>query len=95
MPSSKRLPKGLSINPMEGKIVYRLYDTDIVTIDTRLNGFTLNTGGHYTNHTKKCMNIALLPFGFNVTQKQGQWSIDKVDQDNYRPLNYYDGITIY
>jgi hypothetical protein len=89
----KKLPKGLSITPTPTQTVARLYNTNIVVIDHKLDGVTLNTGGWSTKHTKKCMNIVLEPLGYHVYQKAYQWYI--YDRKKDITTNYADGISIY
>lgn len=73
------LPKGLSITPYKGITIARLYNTNIVTIDSGSNTITLNNGGWNTKHTKKCMNIVLAPFNLSVKQKDFEWFIVRPD----------------
>jgi len=87
----KALPKGLSVTPVPGLTIARLYSTNIVTIDSSSNTITLNSGGWHTKHTKKCMNIILAPFDLYVKQKDFKWYV--VRQDN-TTVPYQDNIKL-
>ena len=72
---SNRLPKGLSITPIDSKTVARLYDTNIVVIDHSEGTVTLNSNSWRTNHTKKCTNLVLNSYGIYVYQKSFNWYV--------------------
>jgi len=69
------MPKGLKVVRNNRQIVAQLYNTVIVTIEN--DKCTLNTGGWFTTHTKKCMNLVLGEFGLNVRQIKGEWFLSK------------------
>lgn len=73
MKNRKGLSNSLTIKDGHKALVYRLYDTNIVTIT--INGITLNSGGWRTNHTKNCMNDNL-PEGYKVKQKNFDWFLE-------------------
>ena len=70
-----RLPKGLSIVPIKSLTVARLYNTNIVQIDHANNVITLQNGGWNTNHTKKCINLVMQNYDFNLYQKNYEWFV--------------------
>ena len=72
---------GLQILDLNGTIIHKLYNTDIVKIEYQPWGYiniVLNSGGYKTNHTKNCMNDVLSQFDIKVFQKNFKWffSID-------------------
>jgi sporulation protein YlmC with PRC-barrel domain len=72
---SKKLPKGLSIVSVANLKIAKLYDTNIVIVDGINNLITINTGGWYTRHTKKCINLVLNSMGLYLTQKNFKWNL--------------------
>lgn len=67
-------PKSFKIVQVDSmKQIACLYNTNIVVSNGR--DLILNSGGWYTAHTKKCMNIFLRPFNAYVFQKKGQWYV--------------------
>ncbi len=71
----KRLPKGLSIVSIGDIKVAKLYDTNIVQINSATKRLTLRTGGWQTKHTKKCINLVLNPLGLFLVQKNFNWKL--------------------
>ncbi|PCI45842.1 MAG: hypothetical protein COB41_00190 [Proteobacteria bacterium] len=67
------LPKGLKIIRKTNSTDVKLYDTIIVNITD--NKVILNNGDWKTNHTRKCMNLALVDKNVVVSQKKGQWLV--------------------
>lgn len=74
-------PKGFfkRVNPENYNIEYKLYDTIILIHNTNTGEFTLNSGGWKTNHTKKCLNLILMPYGVKVSQVKNKWYVSKLD----------------
>ena len=67
---------GLQILDLNGTIIHKLYNTDIVKIEYQPWGYiniVLNSGGYKTNHTKNCMNDVLDKFDVKVFQKNFKW----------------------
>jgi hypothetical protein len=85
-------PKGFSITPFKDTTIARLYKTNIVVINHTTKTAELNTGGWYTVHTKKCMNLILNNLGYSIKQKSGQWYISNKDYDDL--YEYTDGMKI-
>jgi hypothetical protein len=83
---SKLLHKHLRrIEYTDGKIVYRLYDTDIITIK---DGKTvLNSGGYHTTTTKRYINMYS---AFSVFQKNYNWYV----KDGDEVIDFVDGIEL-
>ena len=83
---SKLLHKHLRyIEYIDGKIVYRLYDTDIIT---KKDGKTiLNSGGYKTVTTKRYINLYS---GFYVYQKDYNWYI----KNGEKTIEFVDGIEL-
>lgn len=72
-------PKGYSVTPVSStEYIARLYDTNIVVSNGR--NLVLNSGGWFTNHTKKCMNIFLSPFNARIFQKKGEWFVSYLNE---------------
>lgn len=89
------MPKGYSVSIRDSKLVARLYDTDIVAVEGKT--ITLNSGGWKTNHTKKCMNLALRDvFGqVSVYQKQGDWYVSFLNEFNtMQVVSFQDGLKL-
>jgi len=84
------MPKGFAHFKDECKDKYVLYKTKIVEIDT--SSIILNSGGWLTNHTKKCINIALENTGYKVSQKKGQWFVSHPLLDS--ELKFSDGMRL-
>ena len=72
-------PKGLNYIKEPELEIAKLYDTTIVKVDAN-GSLTLNTGGWFTNHTKKCMNLVLGNRG-KVLVKKGQWYFETATGD--------------
>ena len=72
-----RLPKGMNIVPKKDVTQVILYQTEIVTIDHVKKSLTLRTGGWYTVHTKKCINLVLKEYGIILSQSKGEWFISR------------------
>lgn len=73
----------------DGKTKCVLYATKIVEFDRKdsnITKITLNSGGYTTNHTKKCMNIALAHTHYRVVQKSFQWYIQTLGNDSLIPF---------
>jgi len=87
-----KMPKGLSLIEHDNKTLAQLYNTLIVETKPIEQGhhITLRTGGWWTKHTKKCMNLALEGFGVTITQKKGYWY---AQLPNNTKIAVYDGIT--
>lgn len=74
------MPKGFKIIQVDStNQIAHLYNTTIVKSSGR--NIVLNSGGWYTMHTKKCMNIFLRPFNASVFQKKGQWYVSYLNDD--------------
>lgn len=69
------LPKGLSIINHKGDTIATLYDTNICSVDNATSRIELNSGGWYTRHTKKCMNLFLATYDYEVQQVKGSWYV--------------------
>lgn len=85
------LPKGLSIVDVHGLSVGKLYKTNIVIVNQNLGDIQLNSGGWMTKHTKKCMNLMLNEYGYNVSQRDFKWYITDTAGNK---IEYFDGIKI-
>jgi hypothetical protein len=73
---SKSLPKGMSYEIYPEGVMVRLYNTIIASISYGNGAYiALKTGGYYTRHTKKCMNLAINRLSYNVFQKKGKWYV--------------------
>ena len=68
-------PKGLSVIEHDNKLLAKLYNTLIVEFNRDNNRLKLRTGGWYTRHTKKCINLVLNKHGLYVTQEQFKWKL--------------------
>jgi hypothetical protein len=95
--------KGLQVlNSIDGDtqtITYKLYDTNIVTIEhqaragnTVYTSVILNSGKWRTNHTKNCMNDVLSRFDLKVIQKDFSWLL--VDNHNTIAWDFKDGMNL-
>lgn len=84
------LPKGLSTRIENKNVIYRLYQTDIVTVDLLNECITLRNGNWFTRHTKKCINLALEPFGLKLIQVKNEWYIT----GQGRTVSFWDGIEL-
>ena len=71
----------------DNKLIIRLHDTDILTIEG--NNYTLNSGGWHTATTKKYLN-EYLPDELRVYQKDFEWFID-IGQE---AVPFTDGMTV-
>jgi hypothetical protein len=84
-------PKGLSVSEVENSLVAILYHTRIVEkIGERL---ILRSGGWFTNHTKKCINLVLNRYVsqvIEVRQIKGEWFVLIQGQK----VPFQDGMTI-
>lgn len=69
----KSLPKGLKISKHAAGLNAMLYQTRIVVVSG--SRITLRTGGWFTPHTKKCMNLVLAPYKMNVSQIKNVWYV--------------------
>lgn len=91
--TGKKISKRIANNVLEidypTKDVIRLYDTDIVTMES--DHITLNSGGFQTVTTKKWIN-KYLPQGVNLYQKDFNWYIS--DSRDNTVKEFVDGITI-
>jgi len=73
-------PKGFRVIQVNSTDqIAHLYETSIVKSYGR--DLVLNSGGWFTNHTKKCMNIFLSPFNARVFQKKGDWFVSYLNED--------------
>ena len=81
----KKLPKGLSVVKDGERTLAQLYNTLILKRSG--NEITLNTGGWFTMHTKKCMNLVLADFGYYVKQVKGVWSVRTRDGKHVATFN--------
>lgn len=88
-----RYPKGMSLIETDKAVMSRLYETNIVEFDKVTKCLTLRSGGWYTMHTKKCINLVLTKYGLPFTLKQisHQWRL--VTQDG-KFIDFTDGIKI-
>ena len=69
------MPKGLSVIFHNGILLAKLYNTVIVEYIPADNRLTLRSGGWWTMHTKKCINLVLAEYGFKVVQRKKQWYV--------------------
>lgn len=69
------MPKGLSVIFHKGTLLAKLYNTVIVEYIPADNRLILRTGGWFTPHTKKCINLVLADYGFRVVQSKKQWYV--------------------
>lgn len=80
----KTTAKTISRNVLQymdgGKVVVRLYETDILKLNTYNNEVELFTGGYHTVTTKKWLN-KYLPHGVYVYQKDWDWFINQDGQN--------------
>lgn len=87
-----KLPKGLSIVPVQGLKVVRLYNTNIVVIDYNNNTITFNSNGWNTRHTKKCTNLVINDLDLYLYQEKFQWYIR--DAKTQKVYEYQDGLQL-
>ena len=76
----RRYPKGMSVVPIKGFTIVRLYNTNILTIDHQNETIQFETGGWHTKHTKKCMNLILRQYNLYVRQKNFKWYIESQNE---------------
>jgi hypothetical protein len=93
-----RLPKGLSIVTINGLTVAKLYQTNILVIDSNKGTVKFNSGGWLTKHTKKCINLVLgqsnLNF-LNVIQRDFEWYVIKTDTlKRQQSVSFQDGLEV-
>lgn len=86
-----KLPRGLSIVEVTGLKIAKLYSTNIVLINDATNEILLNSDGWNTKHTKKCMNLVINRYGFNVYQKDFTWY---VQDSNGNVQEFHNGIKL-
>ena len=69
------MPKGYSVqvDTLSTKVV--LYQTKIVEFDHVNKILTLSSGGWWTHHTKKCINLALSSTCYKVFQRDFGWYV--------------------
>lgn len=86
-----RYPKGMSLIETDNLLISVLYQTEIVKIkDKRLK---LRSGGWYTNHTKKCINLVLSKYEipYYLRQVKGQWLLES---QNGTSIEFTDGMEV-
>ena len=74
-------PKNFTLLNTSRFEVYRLYETIIATYDKETGVIVMDNGGWQTNHTKKCLNLMLAPYGIKVVQKKNQWYVSFGDNE--------------
>lgn len=70
-----RLPKGLSVVEFNQYTIAKLYNTNIVELDNTTGCLKLRTGGWYTKHTKKCINLIINKYDLNLIQEKFKWNL--------------------
>ena len=74
---AKSKPKGYSeFLDTDKKLKVILYNTKIIEYCPENKVIILNDGNWKTKHTKKCMNLFLNRFNFNLYQKNFTWSVE-------------------
>ena len=90
----KALPKGLSIIEHKDVLLVKLYNTLIAKVDFASGNVSLDSGlqdiGRLTNHTKKCLNLALEDSDISVRQENFKWIISHIDVDKVTKFYYLD-----
>ena len=90
-----RLPKGLSITTHNGITVAKLYDTNIVIVDSTKGIVTLNSGGWLTKHTKKCSNLVLAQFGLSIVQRDFKWYVIRTCSKGHKQsISFQDNLEV-
>lgn len=84
------MAKGLKVLTYENETVHKLYQTEIVRYDHQNKVIQLETGGWFSMHTKKCMNLALNPLDYSVIQRQGTWYL--VNQNSLETIEFENGM---
>lgn len=87
----KTISKNVYESNDNGKRIIRLYDTDIVLIDSE--AIILNSGGFRTATTSKWIN-KYLPQGVRVYQKNYEWYVSDTRQSNEVITPFIEGITV-
>lgn len=80
--------KGLVQFKEVNKVRVKLYDTDILVLET--DKMVLNSGGWLTKHTKNCINDNL-PVGYELYQSNKQWYVSSPNS----VYQFVDGLVIY
>ena len=85
-------PKGLSVVPIKGLTIARLYNTNIVVVDHTNGTIELNSGGWHTRHTKKCTNLILSQYNYHVYQEDFTWYVSR--STSVVPALYQDNMVL-
>ena len=79
--------------------VFNQYEINVIYIDTIIlkynkkdNTIKLNSGGWFSNTTKKHINSALINYGYHVKQNDFKWYL--VNNKNGDVVDYFDNMTI-
>jgi len=86
-------PKGLKVtdDTEHNLLIGKLYQTEIVRYQQ--NNLILRSGGWFTAHTKKCINLILSHYelGLKVSQVKGQWYVSNLEG---KSVSFQDGMRI-
>lgn len=78
---NEKLPKGLSIVSIQRLISAKLYNTNIVEVDSDNRTIKVNSDGHKTEYMKNCTNLVLDNFGFYLYQDNFNWFIKDLNKN--------------
>lgn len=65
----------MSLIETDKQVLCQLYQTLIVDIDKETKRLKMRTGGWYTKHTKKCINLVLNKYDLNLIQEKFKWNL--------------------
>ena len=78
--------KHMSVREEDGDTVVTLHETDVVRITA--SDIIVSHGGFQTSSTMDCINEALGPYTFRVSESGGEWY---VSDSKYRLIRFIDG----